>query len=189
MTGGTVTVGRSGLDAAANGVAAVNLVGRFVVIDGKVTAVDSINVQAGPQGWDATRNRSTGALSPSAGGTTRDFGVDATAFGGMEAGRITIVGNETGFGVRSSGALSADTGGISVTAKDDVTVRSAAASGAVAFSSSEKTATIERDVSSSADKVTVPEVHISGSPTARRHKPALIPSSSTRATICWPTIF
>lgn len=155
VTGGTVAIGRGGLDGAATGLPAVNLVGRFVVIDGKVTAVTSIMAQSGAQRWDARINKPAGGLAPAAGDTVLDYGVDATAFGAMEAGRITIVGNEAGFGVRTAGAIAAGAGGISIVATDSITLRSAAAIGPVAITSTGGKVTVERDVSASADKVTI----------------------------------
>ncbi|RWR08117.1 two-partner secretion domain-containing protein [Paenirhodobacter populi] len=152
---GTVEIGRDGLNGAARGLGALSLVGRFVVIDGKVTAVNAINVQSGTQGWNAISKTSTGALAPATGGAVAELGVDATAFGAMEAGRITIVGNEAGFGARMLGAVAGGTGGVSLSAKGAVTARSIAATGNVAITSVDGAATVERDVTSTAKLVSV----------------------------------
>lgn len=45
VTQGTVTIGRNGLLGADNRVSNINLIGRTVVVDGKVTAIDGLNVQ------------------------------------------------------------------------------------------------------------------------------------------------
>lgn len=60
VTKGTVTIGRKGLNGAATGVGSINLIGRTVVIDGKVTAVDGINVQGGAQRYDLTAGKRAG---------------------------------------------------------------------------------------------------------------------------------
>ncbi|WP_188479668.1 beta strand repeat-containing protein [Primorskyibacter flagellatus] len=153
VTKGTVTVGRNGLDGAARGVDTVNLVGRFVVVDGRVTARDLVNVQSGALSYSSASRASTGALTGA--GTTRDYGVDATSFGAMEAGRITIVGNETGFGVRAQGALSASASNIAVSSPSDIIVRSATATGGVSVNASSGSATVERDVVSTNAAVSV----------------------------------
>ncbi|MCX5781288.1 MAG: hemagglutinin repeat-containing protein [Elusimicrobia bacterium] len=48
------------------------------------------------------------------------FGVDSSALGGMYAGRITIVANEAGFGVRTAGDLVSDVDDISITSKGGI---------------------------------------------------------------------
>ncbi|MGR3443749.1 MAG: two-partner secretion domain-containing protein [Thalassococcus profundi] len=154
VTRGAVTIGRNGLNGAATGVGQVNLIGRTVVIDGKVTSAGTLNVQSGGLSWDATNAARIGTLAP-AGAAGTSYGVDATAFGAMEAGRITVVGNETGLGVRSRGALTAGAQGLSVQAPGDVSVRSASSQGAVSLRSDSGTVTVERDVSSSSAAVTL----------------------------------
>ncbi len=126
VTKGAVTIGRGGLNGQAQGLSGVNLIGRTVVIDGRVTAVDSINVQAGAQGYDLSTGKRVLTLTGSDTPAT-NYAIDGTAFGAMEAGRIQIVGNDLGFGVRSLGALKSTTQGVTVNAQGGVTVASVSA--------------------------------------------------------------
>lgn len=147
VTRGSVTIGRNGLNAAASGTSNVNLIGRTVIIDGRVTAVDQIMVQGGAQSWDLTRGRwaaaATGTVVP---GVTGTFAIDATAFGAMEAGRIQIVGNDTGLGVRTQGALQANVGAVAVTSRGATSVTSSNGKTGVTIGSSVGDVTLERDI-------------------------------------------
>ncbi|MDO5658168.1 MAG: polymorphic toxin-type HINT domain-containing protein [Paracoccus sp. (in: a-proteobacteria)] len=147
VSSGAISIGRRGLDGAAGNVSAVNLIGRMVVIDGKVTAVDEINVQGGAQRWDLGRMRRSGAASePGAAGS--DYAIDATAFGAMEAGRIHIVGNENGLGVRLQGAVQAHSSEARITSRGSVDVTSVEARGNVRIESSGQDVRVRHDVAS-----------------------------------------
>jgi len=149
VTQGTVTIGRRGLrgDAGFRGaISDVNLIGRTVVIDGKVTAINGINVQGGAQSYDLTNQRRVSTLTGT--GTTPDLVVDGTEYGAMEAGRIQIIGNERGLGVRTLGAVQSSTDGVRIVSEGDATVRSVAAQGRADLRANYGNLTIERDVSS-----------------------------------------
>jgi filamentous hemagglutinin family protein len=155
VTRGSVTIGRNGLNGAATGTSNVNLIGRTVVIDGRVTAVDQIMVQGGAQAWDLTRARTAGAATGAVPAATGAYAIDATAFGAMEAGRIQIVGNDAGLGVRTQGALQANVSSIDVGSRGATTVASANGKTAVTIGSSVGDVTLERDIVSPNGTVSV----------------------------------
>jgi filamentous hemagglutinin family protein len=146
VTRGSVTIGRNGLNAAATGTTNVNLIGRTVIIDGRVTAVDQIMVQGGAQSWDLTRARRAGVATGTVPAATGAYAIDGTAFGAMEAGRIQIVGTDAGLGVRTQGALQANVGGITVTSGGAATVASANGKTSVTIGSTTGDVTLERDI-------------------------------------------
>ncbi|WP_417260244.1 filamentous hemagglutinin N-terminal domain-containing protein [Celeribacter sp.] len=146
VTQGAVMIGRNGLLGGDNGVSNINLIGRTVVIDGKVTAIDGINVQGGAQSYDVTDQRKLSVLEGA--DVDSDFVVDGSEYGAMEAGRIQIIGNERGIGVRTLGALQSTTEGVRVVNEGDTTVRSVFAQGEAELRSNYGDLTVERDVSS-----------------------------------------
>lgn len=151
---GAITIGRGGLDGAATGVGSVNLIGRTIVIDGKVTAIDGVNVQGGAQAYDLTQARRMGAGTPN-GPAGSDYAIDGTAFGAMEAGRIQIVGNERGLGVRLRGTQDAKVSDVTVTNVDKVEVNSASAQRHVNVTSSNGDVEVDRDLSAVTGQVTI----------------------------------
>jgi len=149
VRGGTVTIGRNGLrgeQGSRGQIQNINLIGRTVVIDGKVTAIDGINVQGGAQRYDLTNESHFAAQSGS--GTAPDILVDGTEFGAMEAGRIQIIGNEDGLGVRTLGAVRSSSGNVNIVARGDARVRSVSAHGQADIRSTAGNVTLERDISS-----------------------------------------
>lgn len=153
VTSGGITIGRAGLNGSGNGVSNINLIGRTVVIDGRVTAIDGINVQGGAQGYDLTRQRRVSSLTGR--GAAPDLVVDGTEYGAMEAGRIQIIGNESGLGVRTLGAVQAHTNDAKIVSTGDLTVRSVTAQERVELRSTNGDLTIERDVASIGGDVVV----------------------------------
>ncbi len=151
VTQGAITIGRSGLNGAANGVGNINLIGRTVVINGKVTAIDGINVQGGAQSYDWTKQRRAAALDGT--GVAPDFVVDGTEYGAMEAGRIQIIGNEQGLGVRTLGAVQSSADDVRIVGEGDTAVRSVAAQGQAVVQSTYGDLTLERDVTSATANV------------------------------------
>ncbi len=148
---GMVTIGRRGLAGATNGLSRLNLIGRTVVIDGKVTAIDGINVEGGAQSHDLTRQRRVASLTGP--GDAPDLVVDGREYGAMEAGRIQIIGNERGLGVRMLGAIKATAGDVRIAGEGDTTVRSVAARGQVRVQSNDGDLTLERDIVSTGSNV------------------------------------
>ncbi|WOI35372.1 glycohydrolase toxin TNT-related protein (plasmid) [Tritonibacter scottomollicae] len=151
VTQGTVTVGRRGLPAANSNVSNINLIGRTVVIDGKVTAIEGINVQGGAQSYDLTNQRRVSPLTGT--GATPDFVVDGREYGAMEAGRIQIIGNELGLGVRTLGAIQSTANDVRIIGEGDTTVRSVAGQGQVRVQSNDGNLTLERDITSATSNV------------------------------------
>ncbi|OAN69615.1 hypothetical protein A8B83_01580 [Rhodobacteraceae bacterium EhC02] len=147
VTRGTVTIGRNGLRGATapgGGLPEVNLIGRTVVIDGQVSAIDGITVLGGAQQYDLTNKRRIANLAGS--GTAPDLVIDGTEFGAMTAGRIQIIGNEAGLGVRTLGAVQSTVGDVQITAEGNTTVRTVAAQGRAIVQSNAGDLTLERDI-------------------------------------------
>ena len=150
VVSGTITVGRKGLNGASTGLSSLNLIGRTVVIDGKVTAIDGINVQGGAQRYDLANKRTTKKLAGA--GAAPDYVVDGRQYGAMEAGRIQIIGNESGLGVRTLGAVQSTTGDVTIKSAGDTRVRSVASAGRVTLGS-DATLTVDRDITSATSNV------------------------------------
>ncbi len=146
VTQGTVTIGRNGLLGADNRVSNINLIGRTDVVDGKVTAIDGINVQGGAQSYDVIAGRAVSTLTGT--GDTPDFVIDGSEYGAMEAGRIQIIGNERGLGVRTLGAVQSNSEDVKIYSQGNATVRSVFAQGRADLRANYGTLTVERDVSS-----------------------------------------
>lgn len=156
VTQGTITIGHKGLRGETGfrgSVPDINLIGRTVIVDGKVTAIDGINIQGGAQSYDLTNQRRVSTLTGT--GATPDFVVDGREYGAMEAGRIQIIGNERGLGVRALGAIQSTTNDTRIVGESDTTVRSVAAQGQVRIQSNYGDLTLERDITSATSNVSV----------------------------------
>lgn len=146
VTRGTVTIGRKGLRGEAGqrgAISGVNLIGRTVVVDGRVTAIDGITIQGGAASYDLNSGARTATLTGEGGAT---YAVDATAFGAMEANRIQVIGNERGLGVRTLGAIQTDVNDVVIRSEGDVTARSVSAQGRVDIRANYGDLVLERDV-------------------------------------------
>lgn len=152
VTKGQVRIGRGGLDGAQTGVSAVNLIGRTVVIDGKVTAVDRIDIAGGAQSFNLSTRTKTATLTAN-GAAGTDYAIDGTAFGAMEAGRIQVVGNEAGLGVRLKGALSASSQDVVVTGPARVEVSAISAQRNIRVTSTAGDIIAERDLTATTGDV------------------------------------
>jgi adhesin HecA-like repeat protein len=139
-----VRIGRGGLDGAQTDLKGVNLVGRAVVVDGKLTAVRNATVSGGAQSFDVASRTATAQAGS---GSRPAYAVDATAYGAMRAGEITIVGTEAGLGVRMQGDMKAQTGDLSVKSSGNLELASGQSAGDLnIFATGEYTQT--RDFSS-----------------------------------------
>ena len=107
---GKVAIGRDGIDG--SGASDLQIAGRTVTVDGRVTANNSLIVSGGAQDFNPLTGEATAASSSSAAGSS--FAIDGSAYGVMEAGRIKITGNEAGLGVRALGNLSSGQGGTDI---------------------------------------------------------------------------
>ena len=111
VTDGLVAFGRGGGNFTA--VPVLDIFSRRIVLDGQVNA-QNVQMAAG-------RNRidySSGVVHPltSDGSQAPEFAIDSSAFGGMYAGRISMLVNEAGAGVRVDGQMAANAGDMTLTA-------------------------------------------------------------------------
>jgi filamentous hemagglutinin len=109
--------------------ARLDLIAETISTNGPVIVSGALNLLAGRQTVDA---QSLAILAAGAGnskvGIGQDWAVDATAFGAMNAGSISIVATSAGMGVRSAAQLAASGGDLAINANGDLTLANAAAS-------------------------------------------------------------
>ncbi|MEY4713473.1 MAG: hypothetical protein RIS88_2923, partial [Pseudomonadota bacterium] len=96
-----------------------DIIARAVRLDGEVRA-NSLAVIAGLQdisvdGTGAAASIATHKVGPTAGAAPVMVAIDVSHLGGMYAGRITLVGNGAGVGVRNAGHIGASSGDLIVT--------------------------------------------------------------------------
>ncbi|MDC6127566.1 filamentous hemagglutinin N-terminal domain-containing protein [Burkholderia gladioli] len=117
VTGGQIQIGQAGLDGST--VDQVDLIARSVAINGKVWAAQSLNVVAGN---NDVRHDDLGVQSLGADGGSPTIAIDVSQLGGMYAGKIRLVGTETGVGVNSAGTIASQAGDVVVDSQGQVTL-------------------------------------------------------------------
>ena len=126
VEGGDILIGAGG--AAMGATEVFDLVARTISVEGPVNAGGALNLVAGRNLYDYETGLTT-ALA--ADGNAPDIAIDSTLLGGMYAGRIAIVSNDLGAGVRMDGQMSATADGMILTADGDLVLRDATAAGTV----------------------------------------------------------
>ena len=116
VKGGTVSVEGKGIDA--RSVDYFTILSRVAAINGGVWGKD-VTVMTGSGTFDYESKSFT---SNEVAGDKPETGIDASAFGSKYAGRITLVSNEKGVGVRSDADMTADAGDIRITADGDIEI-------------------------------------------------------------------
>ncbi|HEY9380494.1 MAG TPA: filamentous hemagglutinin N-terminal domain-containing protein, partial [Burkholderiales bacterium] len=109
--GGTITISGAGLDDSRTDY--TDLIARSVHVNAGIWA-KQLKVTAGANEVDATNTHATAIAGT---GAVPAFGIDIAALGGMYAGKITLVGTESGVGMRSAGNIGATAGDVIVTAE------------------------------------------------------------------------
>lgn len=110
VRGGTITIDGAGLDASKTDYAAI--LARAVQANASIWASE-LKVVTGANQVSADHTQ----ITPTTGtGAAPTFTLDVAALGGMYAGKITLVGNEAGLGVRNAGNIGASNGNLIVTA-------------------------------------------------------------------------
>ena len=113
--GGTIDFVGAGLDATQ--VNFTDVIARAVQVNAGIFA-NQLNVTTGSNqvNIDASGNQTAiTAIAHDAGEGTPAFAVDISALGGMYAGKIRMVGTETGLGVRNASTIGASAGEVSIT--------------------------------------------------------------------------
>ncbi|WP_425435451.1 filamentous hemagglutinin N-terminal domain-containing protein [Paraburkholderia ribeironis] len=145
--GGTITIGEGGLSGT---LVNLDLVSKQLAVNGLVTnnytsSIGGVRAIVGDStttwntGYSPTDNGHDWLASLTAPGTASPgIAVDITALGGLTAGRVELIVNDKGAGVRSLGALYATAGDVIVSANGDVGVidGSVKAAGNVSLSTS-----------------------------------------------------
>lgn len=130
VTGGQIQIGSAGLNG--NNVDQVDLISRSVAINGKVWAGQSLNVVTGN---NDVRYSDLSARSLGPDGSSPGVAIDVAQLGGMYAGKIRLVGTETGVGVNSAGTIASQSGDVTLSSQGKVTLSgTTSANGSVAIS-------------------------------------------------------
>ncbi len=103
VTGGQIAIEGSGLDASTTD--RVDIIARSVKLNAQLNA-NELNIITGANQVNATNNQAT-AISANPSEAKPAVALDVAALGGMYAGKITLVGTETGVGVNSQGTIQA----------------------------------------------------------------------------------
>ncbi|MDO7597088.1 MAG: hemagglutinin repeat-containing protein, partial [Pseudomonadota bacterium] len=107
---GDVLVNGTGADLSAQKM--FDVVARSIKLDGQVNA-DDLKLIAGSNEWDYSSRTAT-ATTPT--GPAPAYAIDSTMLGGMYAGRVELIANEAGVGVRMLGDAAASVGSFTLTA-------------------------------------------------------------------------
>ncbi|TCW85647.1 cell surface protein [Burkholderia sp. SRS-46] len=130
VTGGQIQIGTAGLNG--SNVDQVDLIARSVAVNGKVWAGQSLNVVAGS---NDVRHGDLSAQSLGPDGNSPGVAIDVAQLGGMYAGKIRLVGTETGVGVNSAGTIASQSGDLVLSSQGKVTLSgTTSANGNVAIS-------------------------------------------------------
>ena len=142
VKGGHIQIeGNAGVNGPGSGiegtVGTIDLIGETVGINAPLYAGTRINVVAGDQlvkpatvdaagtTYSTSANGSANtASSVASASANQGYAIDATAFGAMTAGQISMVGTAAGMGVRADAGLSATTGNLTLSSNGDLTVAS-----------------------------------------------------------------
>jgi len=114
--GGSINVLGNGLDASQANF--TDVIARAVEVNAGIWA-NALNITTGTNQVNVDQNghqTSVTPISPNSSSATPAFAVDVAALGGMYAGKISMVGTESGLGVRNAGSIGASVGEISITA-------------------------------------------------------------------------
>ncbi|WP_346353376.1 hemagglutinin repeat-containing protein [Azotosporobacter soli] len=103
VTGGQIAIEGSGLDASTTD--RVDIIARSVNLNAQLNA-NELNIITGANQVNAT-NSQAAAISANPSEAKPAVALDVAALGGMYAGKITLVGTETGVGVNSQGTIQA----------------------------------------------------------------------------------
>ncbi len=103
VTGGQIAIEGSGLDASTTD--RVDIIARSVKLNAQLNA-NELNIITGANQVSATNNQAA-AISANPSEAKPAVALDVAALGGMYAGKITLVGTESGVGVNSQGTIQA----------------------------------------------------------------------------------
>ena len=131
-------------------VGTIDLIGETVGVNAPLYAGTRINVLAGdqvvsPAASDATGTTYATQVNGSAntaaaiGNATQGYAIDATNFGAMTAGQISVIGTAQGMGVRTDGALASTAGNLTLSSNGDLTAGNHAAQQSVSITSAGNT--------------------------------------------------
>lgn len=127
VQGGAVSILGNGLNA--SNTERFDVIARSVTLAGEMHA-DTLNIVTGKQQVDrntlATSNATTDGDKP-------EFAIDSSALGGMYAGRIRLIANEDGVGVRLNAPVAAQNGDLQLSANGKIQHSDLAATGNIAI--------------------------------------------------------
>ena len=125
VTGGGVYIEGNGVDA--TGTDYFSIITRTAMLSAPLWG-NTVDITTGT----GTYNYSDGSFSQQDTGTSSpEYSIDASVFGSIYAGRIILVSNEHGVGVRSAGTVNADVSDVTITADGNIVLNSAKAAGKI----------------------------------------------------------
>ncbi|WP_296223644.1 filamentous hemagglutinin N-terminal domain-containing protein, partial [Ralstonia sp. UBA689] len=107
---GAISITGAGLDTSRADY--TDIIARSVQVNAGIWA-NTLKVSAGANEVSADHGQTTAIAAT---GPAPSYGIDVAALGGMYAGKITLVGTESGVGVRNAGQVGASAGDVTVTA-------------------------------------------------------------------------
>ncbi|WP_135079439.1 hemagglutinin repeat-containing protein [Terasakiella sp. SH-1] len=122
VNGGDVVVNSLGLNA--NDADAFDIITRAAEISGAINAKE-LNIIAGRN--DVQYSDRSVTKKTDDGSTKPTLAIDSSALGGMYAGRIALIANETGVGVNMQGEMAASTSELTITADGKIELKKASA--------------------------------------------------------------
>lgn len=162
VTDGLVAFGSGGGNFTA--VPLLDIFSRRIVLDGQVNA-QTVQMAAGRNRIDYSSG-TVHSLSPD-GSQAPEYAIDSSAFGGMYAGRISMLVNEAGAGVRVDGQMAANAGDMTLTTDGQLLLNGAMTSvGNVSIQSSDIQNTGSLQASGSASIAAQRQIETSGQMTA-----------------------
>ncbi|WP_175108605.1 hypothetical protein, partial [Pararobbsia alpina] len=102
-----------------SGIDQVDLIARSVALNGQVWANKALNVVAG---HNHVRYEDLNARSLGPDGSSPAVAIDVAQIGGMFAGKIMLVGTDTGVGVNSAGTIAAQSGELMLNSQGKITL-------------------------------------------------------------------
>ncbi|WP_417793945.1 filamentous hemagglutinin N-terminal domain-containing protein [Terasakiella pusilla] len=161
VNGGDIIVNSLGLNAEESD--AFDIITRAATLSGAINAKD-LTIIAGRNDVkyadrSVTKKADDGSIKPT-------LAIDSSALGGMYAGRIALIANETGVGVNMQGEMAASTSNLTITADGRIDFKKASAKTDLTVTSQDTVKVTERAYAENDLKITAPTLDATGATVA-----------------------
>lgn len=153
VTAGDIVIGSLGLNA--NDADAFDIITRAAEISGAINAQE-LRIIAGRN--DVKYSDRTVTKKTDDGSTKPTLAIDSSALGGMYAGRIALIANETGVGVNMQGEMAASTSNLTITADGRIDFKTASAKTDLTITSNDTVAVATRAYAENNLSITAPTI-------------------------------